>query len=105
MKEQHGIKPGRCVVIGDTKAIQVRIDPARAWVLHQLEVSRQMALGHTVERPASTVVDAQIVEETAVTGYLPGPEIIDADNPFEGQEPDDAQATEPPATTTTPVPS
>jgi hypothetical protein len=39
----------------------VRIDPSQTWVLHQLETSRQLALGHSVKRPALTVESAEVL--------------------------------------------
>jgi hypothetical protein len=63
----------------------VRIDPAQQWVLHQLETSRQMALGHSIKRPALTVVEAKIVDiaDNGEPNLMPTDA---ADSPFADRE-------------------
>jgi len=63
----------------------VRLDPAREWVLKQLETSKQLALGYRVERP-SLVMDVEPVMVMADGGadLLPddvteGPGVVEAD--------------------------
>jgi len=59
----------------------VRLDPAREWVLKQLETSKQQALGYSAQRPA-LVMDVEPVTITAVDGAdLTPDDALDA--PFE----------------------
>lgn len=63
----------------------VRIDPAQRWVLYQLDVSQQRALGEAVSRPALTMIDAEAINAPADLlpdvggGFIEGEVVEDAE--------------------------